>query len=231
MNHASAKGPNQGEGGDLTLVERAVSLIHRDLLSGALKPNTRLRVQELAQRYSIGATPIREALSRLSPLGLVQPLGNRGFRAKPLSRVDLEDIVVARRVNEVGALRRAMELGNADWEAAIVGALYRLKAALQRNAGEDGQEVAEFDHSHKTFHMTLIAACDSGRLLELSDMLYDQACRYRQIMMRTVRLTGDFYDEHARLAEKVLARDMEGACAQLSCHLGISLSVVYPDTG
>ena len=217
--------------GDLgnTLVERAVTLIHRDILTGVLRPAAKLRIQELAARYGIGATPIREALSRLSPLGLVQPVGNRGFRARAVSRDDLADITLTRQIAEAGALRRAMERGDADWEAEIVGALHRLKAATQRPVagGADAADI-EFDRAHKTFHLALIAACGSERLIELSSVLYDQAFRYRQVMMKSVRFADDFYDEHARLADEVLRRDVDIAAEHLSRHLASTLAVVYP---
>lgn len=212
----------------LTLVERAFGLIHRDLLSGELRPSAKLRIQELTRRYGIGATPIREALARLSPLGFVQQLGNRGFRAWPLSREDLEDITLTRQITEIGALQRSMERGDGDWEASIVGALHRLKMFTKGGSSGPQEGDADFDRAHKAFHMALIAACGSQRLLELSSGLYDQAYRYRQIMMRSLRDVEDFYEEHARLAEGVIARNADLACAHLHRHLGSTPKVVYP---
>src|SRR5438270_32256 len=47
-----------------TLSERAASLIEQDILAGHLPPGSRLGIIELVQRYEIGATPLREGLSR-----------------------------------------------------------------------------------------------------------------------------------------------------------------------
>jgi len=87
-----------GSGADdgVTLVDRATSLIHADILAGTLVPRGAAAGPRLVERYGIGATPIREALSRLGPEGLVKAIGNRGFRVAGLTREDLEDVVQTR---------------------------------------------------------------------------------------------------------------------------------------
>jgi GntR family transcriptional regulator, carbon starvation induced regulator len=212
-----------------TLVERVVLLIQRDILTGVLKPAARLRVLDLARRYEIGATPIREALSRLGALGLVHAIGNRGFHVNAMSKEDLEDITHAREVIEADALRLAIERGDRQWEANIVAALYRLRKATAPTGGKGLEGQDEFDQAHKNFHSALIAACGSPRLLELHSILYDQAFRYRLIVMRKARYKPGFGDEHAQLADKVLKRKVAGATQHLTRHLHSTLRAVYPD--
>ena len=55
-----------------TLSERAAARVEADILSGALPPDSRLGIAETAARYGVGATPLREALSRLAARGLQQ---------------------------------------------------------------------------------------------------------------------------------------------------------------
>ena len=47
-----------------SLTTLAFERLRQDILSGALRPEERLRIQALSERYAIGATAIREALSR-----------------------------------------------------------------------------------------------------------------------------------------------------------------------
>ena len=68
-----------------TLSERASALVEADIVSGALTPGARLGIAETAARYGVGATPLREALSRLAARGLVDAIGKRGFRVKAVS--------------------------------------------------------------------------------------------------------------------------------------------------
>ncbi len=212
-----------------TLVERAMACIRADILTGALGPDTKLRIHELRARYGIGATPIREALSRLTSQGLVKAVVGRGFRVSPISRADLADIVAAREVIEIEALRRSMERGDDEWEAGIVAALYRLEKFTQRDPAEFQQWREEFDTAHKQFHSALVAACGSPRMLELHGALYDQAFRYRFLMMENLmRRPQKLSASHAELARLVLARDAGPACARLTRHLHSALEVIYP---
>src|SRR3954454_7139120 len=103
--------------GSDTLSERAAGMLQRDILAGKLKPGSRLAITELVQHYEIGATPLREGLSRLVSRGLIVAIGQRGFRVASVSREDLADITRMRVVVEVEALRLAMESGGDAWEA------------------------------------------------------------------------------------------------------------------
>src|SRR6201994_2636636 len=63
---------------DETLTDRAYRLIEELIVTLALPPETILSEQSLAQRLGIGRTPIREALQRLPPGGVVVVLAPRG---------------------------------------------------------------------------------------------------------------------------------------------------------
>src|SRR3977135_3676124 len=88
-----------------TLSERAATLVEQDILAGLLAPGSRLGIVDLVQRYDIGATPLREGLSRLMSRGLIVGTGQRGFRVADVSREDLLDITRMRTVVEDRALR------------------------------------------------------------------------------------------------------------------------------
>ena len=160
-----------------TLSARAERLLERDILSGALVPGARLGIAELVARYSISATPIREALSRLVPRGLIIALSQRGFRVASVSENDLVDITMNRVLVETEALRRSMRHGGSEWEASALAALHRLQRHIEQfePSWRDGDE--EFDRLHKAFHTALIAGCGSSRMLTIASDLYDQAFR------------------------------------------------------
>jgi GntR family transcriptional regulator, carbon starvation induced regulator len=213
-----------------TLSERAASLIERDIIAGQLPPGSRLGIVDLAQRYEIGPTPLREGLSRLVSRGLIIGIGQRGFRVADVSREDLLDITRVRTVLELEALRLAIENGDDRWEAGIVGALHQMRRYIQRTGRDFSEGAQEFDDMHKAFHTALLAACDSRRLLASHSDLYDQAYRYRRVMMHTFESGRDFIAVHEDLAELVLARDVKSAQASLEAHLHSTLDIVYPAT-
>lgn len=213
-----------------TLTGRATVALERDILSGALAPGSRLGVVELVKRYGIGATPIREAMSRLTSSGLIIAIGQRGFRVAPVERRDLADITLVRVTLETEALRLSMERGGDTWEADIVASLHRLKRYVERHGTAFGEGAEEFDACHKTFHSTLVAASGSPRLTQSISNLYDQAYRYRRVMMRRFSDPARFASSHDHLARLVLERNFEPAREALAAHIRSTLRYVYPET-
>jgi GntR family transcriptional regulator, carbon starvation induced regulator len=203
-------------------------LIEHDIIAGNLPPGSRLGIVELAQRYEIGPTPLREGLSRLVSRGLIVGIGQRGFRVAEVSREDLLDITRMRTVVEMEGLRLAIECGDDSWEAGIVGTLYQMRRHIQRTGIDFREGAHEFDRLHKAFHTSLLAACESKRLLAAHSDLYDQAYRYRRVMMRTFESGEQFIKSHADLAELVLSRDVRAAQTMLQAHLHSTLDIVYP---
>ena len=210
-----------------SLAGRAAVLLQRDILAGTLAPGASLPVHDLARRYAIGVTPLREALARLASRGLVAS-GQRGFRVSTISRADLADITRAHQVVETAALRLALANGDAAWESDIVAALHMLRRLAETAATPAGASAA-FDDAHKRFHVALVAGCGSPRLLGLQSALYDEAYRYRRVMMLRFEGWGAFLHEHETLAARVLARDEAAAQATLMAHLASTLAWVYPD--
>src|SRR5438477_5321893 len=211
-----------------TLSERAANLIEQDILAGHLAPGSRLGIVDLVQRYEIGATPLREGLSRLMSRGLIVGIGQRGFRVAEVSRDDLADITCMRTAVEIEAVRLAILQGDAAWEAGIISALHQMRRHIERTGNEFREGAADFDRLHKGFHTALLAACGSRRMLTAHSDLYDQAYRYRRMMMRAIDSGEEFVREHQLLADRVLSRDIAGAQTMLAAHLRTTINFVYP---
>jgi DNA-binding GntR family transcriptional regulator len=211
-----------------TLSARAARAIEADILAGRLAPEQRLGIAETSARYGVGATPLREALSRLAARGLVNAHGNRGFRVMPISRADLADIVLIRQAIEREAVRLAMARGDDAWEGGIVAALHRLKRGVEQDPRGFREGDAAFDALHKAFHAALIAACGSPRLIAAQSQLYDEAYRYRRLMMSAFHHPHQFLLAHEKLADLVMAREREAATQALAEHIASTLALVYP---
>lgn len=214
--------------GSDTLSERAANLVEQDIIAGHLAPGARLGIVDLVHRYEIGATPLREGLSRLVSRGLIVGIGQRGFRVADVSREDLLDITQMRTVIEIEALRLAILHGDDAWEAGIISALHQMRRHIQRTGNAFREGAPDFDRLHKAFHTALLAACGSRRLLTAHSDLYDQAYRYRRVMMRSFDSGKKFVAAHQNLADRILARDVGRAQAMLAAHLHSTLDFVYP---
>ncbi|WP_342363877.1 GntR family transcriptional regulator [Terrarubrum flagellatum] len=210
-----------------TLSERAAALVEHDILAGVWQPGDRLGIQALSERYGVGATPLREGLSRLVSRNLISAVGQKGFRVASMSEADLFDITQVRIMVEIEALRRSIRDGRDDWEANVISSLHRLVRSVERDPETMREGTPEFDRLHKAFHRSLLEACGSERLLRLHDDLYYQAYRYRRTMMSRFSEHGSFVEAHRTLADAVLSRDATRAEAELAQHLRQTLNIVY----
>jgi DNA-binding GntR family transcriptional regulator len=214
---------------DATQAERAARILERAIVTGDLLPRARLGVHELSARYDIGITPIREGLSRLTDRGFVVAMGKKGFRVADASEADLRDIIVARMSLEIDALRLSILQGDDHWEGEILAALHRMKRFTERHAGGPTEGDDTFDEAHKDFHMAMIGACRSARMLEFCNLLFDQAYRYRRLMFAaTPHRREDVDAEHENMAMLALDRDGEAACVKYAQHLNRTLLSLYP---
>src|SRR5471032_289188 len=118
-----------------TQAEEAFDRLRHDILAVKFRPGERMHVVRLRTAYGLGATPLREALSKLSSLELVTAEGQRGFRVAPVSIANLLDITKTRAWIESIALRASIVAGDRHWESQILAAAHRLKGC-SKNGGK-----------------------------------------------------------------------------------------------
>ena len=202
------------ESGVKTLSDQAYNQLRADIIHGVLSPEEKLRIEHLRKVYGVGASPLREALSRLTADGFVTAEGQRGFRVAPMSEEDLEDITRLRILLEKQALTQSIEHGDDAWESRIVATFYQLEKveeSLDRNP-------TEWEKRNHDFHEALIAGCTSKWLRRFYGVLYDQHKRYRNIALST-EIPRDLHQEHEELRNAALARNTERACQAIDHHI------------
>lgn len=203
----------------VTLTSSVEQQIRRDLLSAAFLPGQRLAIDILRERYGTGASPVREALSRLSAEGLVVQLDQRGFRVPAVSVDELNELTRTRSLLNEITLREAIARGGSDYEEGIVLALHRLSATPMQDPGEPTRINPEWEQRHQLFHASLIAACGSRWLIDFDATLFEQSARYRSLSARATSTKRDTQKEHEEIARAVLARDATEAIRLLNRHI------------
>ena len=219
MNMSGAPSPYD-DGRPKTLTDQAYLMLRADVIAGRLKPGAKLRVEQLRGQYEVGATPLREALSRLSADGFVISEGQRGFRVVPMSGADLQDITQVRILIETEALRNSITNGNEAWEERLVAAYYRLSKLEEGEGSFSARERA-----NEEFHAALLSGCRSPLLLRMHRTLYDQHKRYRNISLLTEHVPRDVHEEHRAIYEAALARRAEEACEATALHIRRTMEV------
>ncbi len=226
----------------MTKTDEALTRLRSDILSCRLAPDSPLVVAALTERYGLGWTPLREALSRLEAERLVISERNRGYRVAPVSAASLVDLQEARRAVESTLLRRSIEAGGAEWEGQVVAAHYLLAQTPPPDPVMAGDRIAQWEARHDAFHDALLAGDSSVWLAGFQHQIREQLTRHHRHMIsgpaprrkmdseaaghfqalieRTLGLA-----HHTELMEATLARDADRAISLLNEHIGFSLAV------
>src|SRR5262249_37599599 len=149
--------------------------LRAEILSGQLSGGEKVRIASVATRLGVSLSAVREALARLSAEGLVQAKDQHGFRVSPVSADDLQDIPRTRMDLEGVALRRAIEFGDAQWEAGIRSAYDDLAATAMPAPAQAGGAFELWRARHQQFHWALVAGCRSEWLLRFRHILFEQS--------------------------------------------------------
>jgi DNA-binding GntR family transcriptional regulator len=213
-------------GGAATLATSVYERLRADILSGALAPGVKLKVERLVERYEAGASPVREALNRLSAEGLVDRRDQRGFTVARAGLEDLRELVETRCLIEGLALERSIARRTALWEEGVVLALHRLSRTPRSIETGSYRTNPEWEARHRALHASLIAASGSARLERFAADLRDQADRYRQIAAAAVYPRRHEADEHRAIVDAAIEGRAADAVALLGRHYRTTLAII-----
>lgn len=143
--------------------------LRRLILSGELKAGERLRQAEVAERFNVSTTPVREAFSALSRQGLVRHDVHRGVVVfTPTSRDVKENYEIRMALEPLATELAAKNISGRD--------LARLGNLLDQMGR--AKRVLEYQPLNREFHRTIYAAADRPRLYEIIESLRDSAEAY-----------------------------------------------------
>lgn len=205
---------NREENGGATLATNIASRLRQQIASGSIPPGEKLRLDDLRATFGVSLSPLREALSRLSVEGFVVMEDQRGYRVAPVSENNLMEVTQLRSEFECFALREAISRGDSQWESEVVASLYRLNK-LHNDPGQ----LQAWEIAHRNFHQKLISACRMPLLLQFCSTLHDLADRYRRLFLEDHPFDYSVPDEHSRIVEATVARDVGRATTLLRDHI------------
>ena len=203
--------------GKNTIASQLVERLREAIVSGQLEAGTKINLDRAREIFAVSLSPLREALARLIPDGLVTFEDNRGYRVAPVSVSDLREITQLREEFETLALRQAVAAAPPEWEREVMRSLHKLNTA-ERNPA-DPATLERWEALHRDFHLTLLAGCNLPLLLGFCRTLLNLNDRYRRSFL--VRTSGDRNVglEHSEIAQGAVARDADYACARLREHI------------
>jgi DNA-binding GntR family transcriptional regulator len=186
--------------------------LREEILACELAPGADLREQNLAARFSVSKSPVRDALLRLERERLVMISPRQGYRVAPVSVADARDMFRLRSVLETASVAEGARTASDE----DLGALDRF-----RNFREKGSP-GGFLAYNREFHCALARLSGNERMAAAACELVDQ-------MHRLVRVSVDNTErrnptglvlEHVRVIDALQRRDGRRAAALLRRHIG-----------
>ncbi len=202
---------------DETIVTMLASALRKDISFGTLRPDQKLKINELRARYGGSNHSMRETLRILSSEGLVEATSQRGFRVTSATENDLRDIALVRGEIEKLALGLALDAGDVAWEGRVIAAHHALQRAEEAvSQGSDDLTALKWDEACRAFSAAVIEGCGSPRLIEMHRRLFDQSRRFRLANLREGRLNFAARKTRQRaLLDAILARHRDQALTLL----------------
>lgn len=189
-----------------TSTQRAADAMRRLIFGGDLAAGSDHLETELAERFGMSRTPVREAALILEAQGLVRVRPRRGVRILPLSAEDMAEIYDVLTELESHAAGRAAGFGYGAKELApMASAIDAMDAALAQG---DREAWAEAD---EVFHSELVRLGRNGRIESIVAMMSDQVRRARTLTLYLRPLPQKSNDDHRALLEAIRAGDADKA--------------------
>jgi DNA-binding GntR family transcriptional regulator len=191
------------------LADEIAYRLRADILEGRLALGAPLRHEQLAARFGVSRTPIREALRKLQATGLVELLPNRGAVVRTPRRTELIEVYELRADLEGFACELACARASDAELDLLDGEQARLAAAIgsAERLDEAGFDAAVAD-ANGAFHDAIHRAARNGRLLgSIRDLqhFFPRDSVWRAIADDPGTLHAMNVDEHERIAAALRA--------------------------
>lgn len=216
------------------IYEEVAEAIFQMIKNGVLKPGDKLdSVQQLAENFQVGRAAIREALTALKAMGLIELKQGEGTYVRefdpamlsfPISiaalmrKEDIAHLVEVRQLLEVGAAGVAARRRKEQDLEAMQCALRQMEQGIVAGNEELGER-ADF-----LFHMAIAAASQNPILVSLmnnvSEMMIETMRETRRIWLFSKQATSEqLLDEHMQIFAAIQNKDAEAAQERMRNHL------------
>lgn len=208
----------------MSLVRNKIfDLVRGEILDCTLMPGEELREVELAKRYGVSKSPVRDAMQKLEFEGLVEIEPRRGHRVKPISVSDAEDILELRIILETGSVRKIITTANDDDIA-----------SLDQFRTTDITSISGFTLYNRDFHHRLSVMSGNQRLAEETRRvmeIYDRLCVISlQAQRGEVGLAGPLAD-HVAIIDAIQGRNASLAARVVAKHVSTSRAAIMRGLG
>lgn len=206
-----------------TVSASVVALLREDIVSGRLPPGSRLRQVELATRFAVSTTPVREALATLQQEGLVRLHPQRGAVVFVPTLEDLTEHYAIRAALEALAAETTARRFHPSWAPPLEALLDEMRS---------GPAADRYIALNQEFHAGLYAHSGMPKLVELIVSHREASSAY----LRIYRARPDFPvrrldAEHRAILDACVRRDPQAAARAVRDHLDRTVQHVTATLG
>ena len=193
--------------------------LRASILSLQLAPGTALSRTELAERFELSQTPVRDALLQLAQEGLVDIFPQH---ATLVSRIDIASATQAHFLRCAIELEvvRTLALAAAE-DTSVLRA--KLTAQIDLQAALAIADTEEFIASDQAFHRLMYEAAGAPDLFELVRRRSGHLDRLRRLDLPSPGKAERVVRDHRAIVAALAARDPEAAQAAMRTHLSGTL--------
>jgi len=207
--------PRSEPAGRQTLAETLRLQLADEIVRSVLKPGTTLDETELARRFAVSRTPVREAIRLLAASGLVETYAHRAAvvaRPSPEQLTGMFEVMAELEALSAGlAASRMTSTERRELEAAHD----QLRALIHSGDPQRYHEINE------AFHGVIYAGAHNEHLAELTLATRVRVSPYRRAQFRNLGRLAKSHVEHDRVVMAILRGDRDGAAAAMRAHIKI----------
>jgi GntR family transcriptional repressor for pyruvate dehydrogenase complex len=211
------------------LVEMVFENLRKNILTGKFKDGDLLPTQEtLAQKFGVSRTVMREALNKLSSLGLVESHQGRGtFVRSPNARTVMEPMFTALLLDETATCelmearyyleRIIVRLAAKHINAQQIQALQEIVERMDQHFHNGDLE--GFSEGDLAFHLKLAEISKNGILNRISEVIREMLSKFLESFNRIPGAAGRANDYHKKICQAVIQKDPDKAESEMQQHL------------
>ena len=196
-----------------TLAEELHAQIADEIVRGALLPGSALDETELARRFDVSRTPVREAIRQLAASGLIEARPHRGAVVARPSESRLADMFEMMAELEALCARNAAERMTSMERRALEAVHETFRGLTQAGDPQRFHEVNE------AFHGTIYGGAHNSYLAEMTIATRTRVQPYRRAQFRNLGRLAKSHSEHDRVVLAILRGDREQAAGAMHAHI------------
>ena len=199
-----------------SVTEKVAAVLRSQIVSGALKPGTRLIESQLAEQLGVSRAPLREAFRILEPEGLLVLAPSGGTFVAEISEDDLREIYMVRSVLEGLAMRLVAERVTEGEVAELSHIVEQMKEAAERGAAgqvieldlQFHERIWRFSRHRRLYEILSNMLGPIHMFLALNSQVYDDLV---DNALEHVQIVDALSSEDAREADKIMVSHIEDA--------------------